>query len=101
MDQETFVSVMDPKNKLIYTSAENKYSYDEFIECIYGGLHKVFEVRDITPSLSKALTSKQKSIRFDEQLNLPFYSSQNLFEIKDRGELRDLSVDENFMDYFS
>ena len=100
MNQETFVSVMNPKNKLIYTSAENKYSYHEFIECIYDGLHTVFDKTDIIPDVKKALTSKQKSIRFDEQLNLPFYNSQNLFEIKDRGELRDLSVDENFMDYF-
>ena len=72
MNQETFVSVMNPKNKLIYTSAENKYSYNEFIECIYDGLHKVFEETDIIPSLTKALTSKQKSIRFDKQLNLSF-----------------------------
>jgi hypothetical protein len=100
MNQESFVSVMNPENKLVYTSAENKYTYKQFIKNIYAGLEKVFDKSDITPDAKKASGSYKKPIVFDKQLNIPFYRSQNLFEIKDKGELRDLSNDENFMDYF-
>ena len=100
MNQESFVSVMNPENKLVYTFAENKYTYKQFIKTIYAGLEKVFDESDITPDSKKATSSYKKPIIFDKQLNIPFYRSQNLFEIKDKGELRDLSEDENFMDYF-
>ena len=82
MNQETFVSTMNPKNKLIYTSSDNQYTYKEFINAIYNGLSAVFEEKDISPLKSDALQSKHKPTRFDKQLNLPFYRSQYLFEIK-------------------
>ena len=100
MNQESFVSLMNPTNKKIYTSSENSYSYDEFIEAIYGGLTKEFEESMITPTKKDALSSKEKSVYFDKQMNVPFYRSQKLFEIKSMGELIDLSEDENFMEYF-
>ena len=100
MNQESFVSVMNPENKLIYTSADNKYSYKQFIKAIYTGLKKVFDKSDITPDDQTASSSYKKPIKYDKQLNIPFYRSQNLFEIKDKGEIRDLSDNENFMDYF-
>jgi hypothetical protein len=100
MNQETFVSVMNRSNKHIYTSSDNKHTYEDFMKAMYDGLSKVFDIEDITPTIQQALSSKQKSIRFDSNMNIPFYQSQKLFEIKDQGELRDLSEDENFMDYF-
>ena len=100
MNQESFVSVMNPENKLVYTSAENKYTYKQFIKTIYSGLEKIFNDSDITPNSKSATSSYKKPIVFDKQLNVPFYRFQNLFEIKDKGELRDLSNAENFMDYF-
>ena len=100
MNQETFVSIMNPKNKLIYTSSDNQYTYKDFINAIYKGLSAVFEEKDISPLKSDALQSKHKPTRFDKQLNLPFYRSQYLFEIKDKGQMVDLSENEVFMDYF-
>ena len=91
---------MNPENKLVYTSAENKYTYKQFIKTIYAGLEKLFDESDITPDSKKAISSYKKPIIFDKLLNVPFYRSQNLFEIKDkRGTTRFLSEDENFMDY--
>ena len=100
MNQESFVSVMNPTNKLIYTSAENKYTYKQFIAEIYNALRKIFDESDMLPDSKKALASNDKPIKFDKQLNIPFFRSQNLFEIQDKGEIRDLSEDEHFMDYF-
>ena len=100
MNQETFVSTMNPTNKVIYTSSEHKYTYEDFINAIYTGLSNVFEEKDITPTQKDATKSKHKPIRFDKQLDIPFYRSQTLFEIKENGQMIDLTNNEVFMDYF-
>ena len=100
MNQQTFVSVMNPKNKSIYTSSENDHTYEDFIKTIYDGLCDIFDESTIIPMKKDALQSNYKSIRFDKQLNIPFYRSQKLFEIKEKGESIDLSDNETFMEYF-
>ena len=100
MNQETFVSTMNPTNKVVYTSSEHKYTYEDFINVIYTGLSNVFEEKDITPTQTDAMKSKHKPIRFDKQLDIPFYRSQALFEIKEKGQMIDLTNNEVFMDYF-
>lgn len=99
--QEKFVSLMNPENKIIYTSSENKYSYKQFIEEIYSKLEKVFNVSDILPSKKDALTLEDDQFKvIDEVLDIPFLKKQTLFEIKHGDHMVDLTNNETFMEYF-
>ena len=92
---------MNPDNEVIYTSANNKHDYKDFIKDIYAGLNKVFDDDDIIPSKADALsTDLDEYVTFDKMLKVPFHSKQHLFEIKNNDELIDLTQNEQFMDYF-
>lgn len=98
---ETFVSLMNPDNEVVYTSSENDHSYKDFINEIYSGLLKVFDSEDILPSQKEALSFDIDEYKeFDEILHIPFLKKQTLFEIKHNQELIDLTNNETFMDYF-
>ena len=80
-NQEQFVSVMNPDNEVIYTSANNKNDYKDFIKDIYDGLHKTFDEDDIIPSKKDALdTDLDETITFDKSVNIPYHVKQCLFE---------------------
>ena len=99
--QETFVSVMNPKNEVIYTSAEHKYSYKQFINEIYKAVEDVFDKDDILPARKDALEHESDEYKvFDEIVNIPFLRKQTLFEVNHQDEMIDLTENERFMDYF-
>ena len=98
---EKFVSLMNPDNQVVYTSAEHKYSYKQFIGEIYSKLTQVFDEQDILPSKKDALSVEKDEFKvFDEIVNIPFIRKQTLFEIKQNDEMIDLTNNESFMDYF-
>tara|TARA_B100001057_G_C22862999_1_gene955365 strand:- start:867 stop:4658 length:3792 start_codon:yes stop_codon:yes gene_type:complete len=101
MHTETFTSLMNPDNQVIYTSSEHSHEYKDFIEEIYKGLHKVFDIEDILPCKKDALSVDLDEYKvFDEIIKVPFLRKQTLFEIKHNNELIDLTSNEQFMDYF-
>ena len=68
--QEQFVSVMNPDNEVVYTSANNKHTYKDLINSIYNGLTKIFDEDDIVPSKKEAITADLTQINiFDKLLN--------------------------------
>ena len=100
-NQESFASVMNPDNGVIYTSAENSHSYKDFISDIYDGLSSEFKEDQITPSKREALNADlDETLIFDKSVAIPFHKKQTLFEINDNNELIDLTQNEVFMKYF-
>ena len=86
---------MNPDNEVIYTSANNKHTYKDFINAIYAGLTKLFDDDDTLPSSKDALSvDLDKMEVFDKIVNVPYHSKQCLFEIADKGNLIDLTQNE-------
>ena len=99
--EEKFISIMNPDNEVIYTSAEHKHSYKQFINEIFSKLEKVFDTEDILPSKKDALDIELDEFKvFDEIVDIPFLRKQTLFEIRHQNEMIDLTNNETFMDYF-
>ena len=98
---ENFVSLMNPENQVVYTSTEHSYSYEQFINEIFKGLSKVFPDATILPSKQEALQASLETTQvFDRVTETPYFTKQNLFEIKDNEQELDLTDNETFMDYF-
>ena len=100
-----FESIME--DDIIKTIKYNNHDLDSFFKEIYEGLDKFFDSKDIIPKRHELLSkSPYKSMvsgeqfQFDTDINIPFNRKQKLFEIKQDDELIDLSVNENFVEYF-
>ena len=113
-ERTNYESIMNPEdeNKIIYTvqsKREGIRSFDEFINEIYTGLHKIFDKKDISPTqkeFNKLKVKEKKQIIqgniriFDNDLDIGFNKKQKLFDILDNDILTDMTINENFMRYF-
>ena len=98
---ENFSSVMNPDNEVVYTSSNGKHEYSDFIDDIYDGLNKLYDEGDILPSKKDALAANlDEENVFDTDTNIVYNRSQKLFEITNLDSKIDLSINEEFMDYF-
>ena len=77
-NQEQFVSVMNPDNEVIYTSANNKHTYKDLINSIYNGLTKVFDEDDIVPSKKEAIAADLTQINTFDKSEKPLGTSVRL-----------------------
>ena len=100
-----FESIME--DDIIKTIKYNNHDLDSFFNEIYDGLNKFFDSKDIIPKKSELLSKAPyksmvsgEQFQFDEDINIPFNRKQKLFEIKQDDEIIDLSVNENFVEYF-
>ena len=100
-----FESIMN--DDIIKTIKYNNHDLDSFFNEIYDGLYKFFDEKDVIPK-KKELMSKSpyqemklgKQEVFDKDINIPFNRKQKLFEIIQDDEIIDLSLNENFVEYF-
>ena len=104
-NKSNFESILE--NDKIKTIKYNDHTLEEFFNEISEGLLKVFESKDIIPSIedingigSLPRLKLGKKITFDNEIDLVFNRRQRLFDIYENGNLLDLSVNENFMEYF-
>ena len=80
------------------------FSFDEFFDEIFTGLHKFFDKDVIVPRQSDVRDVKirdikdGKSMKFDEDVE--FNRKQKLFDIYDNNDAYDLSDNSNFVEYF-
>ena len=104
-----FANILDEDGN-VKTVKYNDYTFEEFIDQIYAGLHKFCESELITPTQKdfKKLTKKDinylingKQHVFDTDLNLIFNKQHKLFELYDDSNNKiDLSDNGTFMEYF-
>ena len=101
-----FESIME--DEIIKTIKYNNHELDSFFNEIFDGLNKFFDEKDISPkrkellskSPYKGMKSGDDQIVFDKDLDIPFNRKQKLFEIVHDDEIIDLSLNENFVEYF-
>ena len=100
-----FESIME--DDIIKTIKYNNHDLDSFFDEIYNGLYKFFDKKDISPKKSELMEkSPYKEMKmgkqeiFDKELEIPFNRKQKLFEIVQDDEIIDLSLNENFVEYF-
>ena len=111
-ERSNFESIMDKENEIIYTTQSNKEglrTFDEFINEIYNGLHKIFNEDDIIPSKelfselsprNKVGLLRGKQEIYDKDLEIPFNRKQKLFDILDDDKIIDMTNNDNFLRYF-
>ena len=104
-----FESLMDPKDNIVYTIKTDDHPFQEFIHEIYEGLHKITKPAEVTPSkttFDKMSAKELKSIRrgepkiYDKDAEIVFNRQQKLFDIYEDNRLTDMTVSENFEEYF-
>ena len=117
-----FESIMNPDNKVVYTIQYKNHNFDDFMQYIYKGLHKLYDDKNIVPSKKtfdslndkdKINIIKGKIVKFnDDEIiynddkkykidpNVRFNIFRKLFTIDTEDETIDLSDNNSFMDYF-
>ena len=100
-----FESIME--DDIIKTIKYNNHDLDSFFEEIYDGLYKFFDEKDVIPKKRELMSkSPYREIKmgkqevFDKDIEIPFNRKQKLFEIIQDDEVIDLSLNENFVEYF-
>ena len=108
MSDPKFESALD-KDGVVYTVKEKDHTFQDFLSAIYDGLHKVVKPDKIVPKQSVIENmSKKKMLAlfrgdpqiFDKDLEVVFNRSQKLFDIEVDGQLKDMTDNERFMNYF-
>jgi len=107
--KSNFANILDEDGK-VTTIKYNNFTFEEFIEQIYLGLHKFCDKSLITPSEKtfKKLPESElnnilngKTVIFDEEVGIHFNRRQKLFELYDTdNSMIDLTNNEVFMEYF-
>ena len=106
-----FESVMDSNNNIVYTIKYNDYDFNEFINIVYEGLHKLFKPDNIVPSKKDFDKLSEKELiniikggkhQFDKNIKQDFCIHRELFTITDDANTNklDLTDNNNFMNYF-
>ena len=107
--RSNFANILDDDGG-VKTIKYNNYTFEEFMEQIYLGLHKFCDKSLVTPSEKtfKKLPDKElnnilngKTMIFDEEVGIHFNRRQKLFELYDEdNSMVDLTNNEVFMEYF-
>ena len=112
-EREGFESLLDDELNIVYTLKTNDKNFNDFIDEIYYGLHKLFDEDKITPTLDQLNELSDKDKRkiqrgdpkyFDKDIDILFNREQKLFDIYEPGTNNDKLIDmtnvENFVSYF-
>lgn len=110
-----FESIMDPNTNIIYSIKNKAYTFDEFLQYIYGILLSIIDESNIQPSYKdindlskkdidlidkgKPYTVSLKQIKKGNTEEI-FNNDQLLFDININDKSMDLSDNNTFMDYF-
>ena len=107
--RSNFANILDEDGD-VKTIKYNDFTFEEFMEQIYLGLHKFCDRSLITPSENtfKKLPERElndilngKTVIFDEEIGIHFNRRQKLFELYDTdNSMIDLTNNEVFMEYF-
>ena len=105
-NKTNFESILDSDN-IIKTIQHNNHTIKEFLNEISNGLSLKYktvlpskkDIRNLSEDDLNTIKLGKEKI-FDKEINLIFNRNQNLFDIYDHNEKKDLTNNEIFMDYF-
>ena len=103
-NKSNFESIL--KDNTVTTIKYNDHSLEGFFNEIHDGLEGFFDKEEFIPSRSQlkgvSIDKLKRGVPeiFDEEIDLIFNRKQKLFDIYENDIVTDLSINENFMEYF-